>query len=170
MQNMRRKDREVSDFDEMLDILQKCAVGRLGLSSPSGEPYVVPVCFGFSAEGGRLTVYAHSASEGQKIKMIQENESACFEADRAFRIYGPEEGGPCALSCEYESVIAFGKASLAESAEDKKKALDAILAHYEIARRAEYGAGALEHVAVIKLEASRATAKRNVESNDAQPL
>ena len=39
---MRRKNREVTDMNEILDILRRCDTIRLGLTGADG-PYVVPV-------------------------------------------------------------------------------------------------------------------------------
>ena len=42
---MRRKDREVTDFQTMVDIMSRCRVCRLALND--GEvPYLLPVNFG----------------------------------------------------------------------------------------------------------------------------
>ena len=46
---MRRGERAVTDMPGILDILQKCQVMRLGLSSPEG-PYVVPLNFGYALQ------------------------------------------------------------------------------------------------------------------------
>ena len=41
---MRRKDREVTDFDSIVRIIDKCDVLRLGLAD-GDYPYIVPVNF-----------------------------------------------------------------------------------------------------------------------------
>ena len=45
---MRRKDREVLDFDEIIGILDKCKVMHLAMIR-EGKPYSVPVNFGYMA-------------------------------------------------------------------------------------------------------------------------
>ena len=42
---MRRKDREVTDFSRMLEIVQRCDCCRIGLVE-DGEAYIVPLNFG----------------------------------------------------------------------------------------------------------------------------
>ena len=70
---MRRKDRAVKDFDEIIDILSRCKVLHLALIS-DGKPYSVPVNFGsiVSEENGekKLSVYFHGAGEGKKLDAI----------------------------------------------------------------------------------------------------
>lgn len=64
---MRRKDREIKEFDEIIDVLSRCKVLHLALIS-DGKPYAVPVNFGYavSESDGRkkLAIYFHGAGEG----------------------------------------------------------------------------------------------------------
>ena len=52
---MRRKDREVTDKDAILDILLRCDTIRLGLAGADG-PYVVPLSFGLDLSGEKPVV------------------------------------------------------------------------------------------------------------------
>ena len=47
---MRRKDREVTDFDKMMEILSACDCCRLGLVDENGA-YIVPLNFPVSHDG-----------------------------------------------------------------------------------------------------------------------
>lgn len=66
---MRRKDREIKNFDEIISVLEKCKVLHLAMIS-DGKPYSVPVNFGYIVreEDGqkKLAVYIHGAGEGKK--------------------------------------------------------------------------------------------------------
>ena len=57
---MRRKDREITDFDEMMKIIAKCDTCRLALFDDE-FPYIVPLNFGTDVEEGQLYLYFHSA-------------------------------------------------------------------------------------------------------------
>ena len=46
---MRRKDREITDFDEMMKIIAKCDTCRLALFDDE-FPYIVPLNFGTNIE------------------------------------------------------------------------------------------------------------------------
>ena len=51
---MRRTDREITDRQELLDVMARCDVCRLALNDESGYPYVVPLNFGPQGlEGGK---------------------------------------------------------------------------------------------------------------------
>ena len=46
---MRRKDREITDFNEMLEIMKKCDVCRIALNDEE-FPYIVPLNFGLDIQ------------------------------------------------------------------------------------------------------------------------
>ena len=74
---MRRKDREIKEFDEIIDVLSRCKVLHLALIS-DGKPYAVPVNFGFAvheSEGKRnsrsistVQVKAKSSTPSRQIR------------------------------------------------------------------------------------------------------
>ena len=47
---MRRKDREVKEFDKIIKIIDKCEIIRLGLAD-GDYPYIVPVNFSYTVDG-----------------------------------------------------------------------------------------------------------------------
>lgn len=55
---MRRKDREISDFDEIIEVIKKCDVCRIALND-DGFPYVVPLNFGLDVQDGNVFLYFH---------------------------------------------------------------------------------------------------------------
>ena len=69
---MRRKDREITDFDEMMKIIVKCDTCRLALFDDE-FPYIVPLNFGTDVEEGQLYLYFHSAKVGTKLDLIRKN-------------------------------------------------------------------------------------------------
>jgi nitroimidazol reductase NimA-like FMN-containing flavoprotein (pyridoxamine 5'-phosphate oxidase superfamily) len=61
---------------------------------------------------------------------------------------------------KYRSVIAFGKGSLVEDLEEKKKGLDAIMQHYA-GRSFEYDERAVKSTVIIKVEIESMTGKES---------
>ena len=72
---MRRKDREITDAEEIRRILSRARVLHLGLNDDEG-PYVVPMHYGFLFENGKLTLYTHCAREGHKLSLIRRGDGA----------------------------------------------------------------------------------------------
>ena len=83
-------------------LLRKHAHGRLGLCV-AGEPYVVPVAYGYS-EG---QIYFHTAKSGKKIDFISKNNRICFEVDEWEKAWA--------------SVICYGRIALRDDFEAKKR-------------------------------------------------
>lgn len=77
---MRRKDREIKEFDGIIDVLSRCEVLHLALIS-DGKPYAVPVNYGFvvrESDGQKkLSIYIHGAGEGKKLDAIKANPRLC---------------------------------------------------------------------------------------------
>ena len=73
---MRRKDKEIQAEADIVAILKKARVCRLGMAE--GEmPYVVPLCFGFQDNA----LYFHCALQGRKNDTLRNNPNVCFEMD-----------------------------------------------------------------------------------------
>ena len=165
---MRRKDREVTDFDDIISILEKCKVLHLALIS-EGMPYSVPVNFGYEvandSEKRKLFVYFHGAGEGKKIDALKENDSVSFCAESFAQTEGKNE--PCAWTCYYESVIGFGRAKILSDSKEKSSGLDTIMLHngYKLPAGIKfiaYNAMALAKTAVVRIEVDEITGKRHL--------
>ena len=99
---MRRKDREITDYQTMLEVLAACSCIRLGLADENGA-YIVPVNFGMAEENGKLTLYFHGAKEGHKVDAMNRCDKVCLTVwNQGFRKDGHWEWNPT-------SVVVFGK-------------------------------------------------------------
>ena len=156
---MRRSDREVTEFTDILSIVEKCEVLRIALIDGE-KPYLVPLNFGYEADGDSLTLYMHSAGEGRKIDIIRKSPEVCFEMDCSFQLVKADS--PCNWTGEYESVIGEGQISILEDPEAKKHAMDAIMKKYGFEGMPEYNPAALARTALLKIEVRQMTGKRHL--------
>jgi nitroimidazol reductase NimA-like FMN-containing flavoprotein (pyridoxamine 5'-phosphate oxidase superfamily) len=150
---LRRKDKEITDKNEIESIIRKSLVCRLGLAD-NGMPYIVPLCFGYKDN----SLYFHSAKEGRKIEIIKRNNAVCFEFDIDSEIKSGKDA--CAWGMKYRSVIGYGTATLIEDPEEKRKALDVIMAQYADGAF-EYSEKAFGKALVIKVEIESMTGKKS---------
>lgn len=155
---MRRKDCEVQDFDKIIEIIKRCKVIRLGLVD-GGEPYIVPLNFGYEALDGKLTLYFHSAKQGRKIDIIKANNNACFEADNLVKIV--EGQTPCDWTAKYESVIGMGKIIFIEDEEGQREALDAVMRHAGFVGQSDYPKNIFSRMCILKMEVDKMSGKSN---------
>jgi nitroimidazol reductase NimA-like FMN-containing flavoprotein (pyridoxamine 5'-phosphate oxidase superfamily) len=150
---MRRKDREITDLTEIASILNEATVCRIGLADDDG-PYVVPVCYGY--EDG--SVYIHSAPEGKKIAMLEENPRCCFEVDISDDLIRGDR--PCSWGMQYRSVIGYGRAAILTDPEEKKHGFTCIMRHYDGGTH-EFSENDLLSVTVIRIAVESMTGKKH---------
>ncbi len=120
---MRRADREITDRAQIDAIIRRSQVCRLGMVW-EGEPYVVPLCFGYDGQA----VYLHMASAGKKLLCLRANPRVCLEWD----LPGPliSASAACGWGMAYESVIAYGLAEELRTQPEKQRALEHIMEQY----------------------------------------
>ncbi len=122
---MRRKDREVTDFAEIIDILERCNTIRLGIQGPD-FPYVVPLSFGLEVIDNTPIIYFHCAIEGLKIELLEKSPNVCVEGD----IFHKTELIKHRITARYESIIAQGKCEFLTDPDEIKHGLRLINKHY----------------------------------------
>lgn len=151
---MNRKDREVTDFEEIQDIINSCDTLRLGINN-GDYPYVVPLSFGFEAVEDKLIFYTHSAMKGMKLDLIKANPKICVEID-SMNGYAETARG---VTTNYRSFIGFGTAEIADY-EDTVKGLDLLLEHCNITGYSAEECAKLGITTVLKITVENYTAKR----------
>lgn len=154
---MRRKDREITDFDEILSVMQKCDVCRLALHDEP-YPYILPLNFGMEVEGEQITLYFHGANAGKKYELIARDPHVGFEMDCGHALVLDEEQGNCTMA--YESVMGTGIMEIVPDAE-KEAALRRLMAHYR-ATDFPYNPKAIPVTTIMKLTVHSVTGKRRV--------
>ncbi len=150
---MRRKEKEITDRTAVESIILGSSVCRLGLSEED-RPYIVPICFGYKDN----TLYFHSAREGKKLDILRKNNNVCFEFDIDHEIV--EEKNACEWGMKYRSVIGFGKASVIDDPESKRRAFNIIMQHYS-GRSFTYAEAALKDTVIIKVEIESMRGKKS---------
>ena len=155
MQGLTKRERQVTDPQQILHILDAGKVVHLGLAV-NNEPYVVPMNYGYTMEDGKLTLYLHSALKGRKLDMIRENPNVfiTIDCDRM-----PFEGRlPCQYGLVYSSVMGRGTATIVEDVEEKKQAMT-ILMKTQTGKDFSFEDRLVSIVAVIRIDVEEYTAK-----------
>jgi len=116
---MRRKDK-MKTYEEAVQILGECTNGVLSVIGDGGYPYGVPVSYIYN--DGKI--YFHCAGEGHKLDAIKADSRV------SFTVVGADEIAPEKFTTMYKSVIAFGKASIIDTDEEKMAALNLIREKY----------------------------------------
>lgn len=155
---MRRSDKEITLFEEKLEVMRECDACILAMNN--GEyPYVVPVNYGVLYEDNKLYLYIHGANEGTKIDLLGEGKKVSFEMDHCHKLI--ERDILCQYTMEYESVIGNGMAEIVEG-DEKKKGLNVIMKHYMSGEhKMEYNEELFSRTVVIKVTVNEITGKRH---------
>jgi nitroimidazol reductase NimA-like FMN-containing flavoprotein (pyridoxamine 5'-phosphate oxidase superfamily) len=150
---MRRKDRMLST-DAALQIIQNNRLGYLGMLSPTGYPYVVPMNYAFQND----TFYLHCAKEGHKIESLRNHPEVCFTVVGEWQII-PEH-----TTTAFESVIAFGQACFIDNPDEKKAALNLLLKQCGVQAPLEDSCepSVFERTAIIAIKIEHLTGKRRL--------
>ena len=155
MNGMTRRERQVTDMNEIIRILDTAKVLHLGLVD-GDEPYVVPMNYGYIMENEKLTIYLHGAPRGRKIDLIRKNPKIFFEADCDIT---PFEGDvACRYGITYSSIMGRGTASIIDDIDEKKEALT-FLMKTQTDKDFVFDEKIVSIVSVIKLDISEYTAK-----------
>ena len=153
---MRRTDREITDTEGIISIIEGCSVVRLGLKG-DGYPYVVPMHFGYEYIDGTFVFYMHCAKEGRKLELLKRDPRVCLEMDCGMElISGGDEA--CRWGASYASVIGYGKGEIVSEVPRKIRALKLLMEH-QTGREFEITPKMTEAVEVIAVSLSSVTAK-----------
>lgn len=157
--SLRRKDREVKDYQEIIKIIDDCDCCRLGFVDDK-EAYIVPLNFGYEINGSDLTLYFHSAKEGRKIDLVNKQETVAFELDCSHKLVEGKEA--CDYTFLYQSVMGKGSLEIVSGEEEKIHGLSAIMDHYSERKTWSFDSKLLERVNVLKLSVKEISSKAHI--------
>lgn len=153
---MRRSDKEITNEEEVEEILSNALVGRLG-TCLNNIPYITPVNFVYDKD----KIYFHSAHEGRKIENIKYNQQVCFEIDEIISII-PGRRMPCGSTTEYKSIIIFGEIQIVTDIEEKTFALNKLIEKYAPqSPKLSSSSGAIARTNVLVIGIKEMTAKQS---------
>jgi nitroimidazol reductase NimA-like FMN-containing flavoprotein (pyridoxamine 5'-phosphate oxidase superfamily) len=154
---MRRTTREVTDFDQIIDIMSHCDVCRLALNDEK-YPYILPLNFAFERQGQTVVLYFHGATEGRKYELIAQDPHVSFEMDCCHKLLSSLEDKYCTMT--YASVIGHGTIEIVGD-EEKVTMLASINNRYH-KEGFPVNEHSVPHTTVMKLVVEGMTAKSNV--------
>lgn len=155
-QGITKREREVTDINEIKEILDKSMIVHIGMVD-DGEPYVVPMNYGYTLEDGELCIYLHGATVGRKIDIIKKNPKVFFEMECDVT---PFEGKvACQYGTTYASVMGKGTAVVLENVNEKIDGLARFM-KTQTGKDFSFDERMVSIVSVIKITATDFTAKK----------
>lgn len=160
---IRRKDLEINDFDEIKYLLNKCQVLHLAINdNPSA--YIVPVSYGFSIKENEICFYIHGARKGKKYELLKKESNVSVELEifEDYKVVDSETKlNACNIGCYYKSFIGIGLVNELNNKKEKINALNLIVKHcgfndYEIKNEN------IKNTAVFEIKISNYSVKGNI--------
>lgn len=155
MEEMRRKDQEVTELEAVKEIIRQCDVLRLGLAD-GDYPYIVPMNFGWEEKEGRLYFYLHGAAEGRKAELLRQNGACSFQMDCGHRVVQLPGHG---ITTRYGCVM--GKATVTPLTEEEKPQAMRLLIDRYLPGAPGCPPQAMARTAMWRLEVADWSAKEN---------
>lgn len=156
--NMRRSEKEIKDKEIIIDVLNRCHIGRLGTIGKDGYPMVKPLNFAYHND----KIYFHTAKQGEKIEDIKRDCRVCFEVDLPIA-YVKAKNNPCEADYLYRSVIIKGRAKIIEDRDEKLFALKCLMEkHQPIGGYGEYTEEKLNKVGIVRINIEEMTGKEDL--------
>ena len=155
MQGMTKRENQITDEQKIRHILDTAKVLRLGIAVDN-VPHIVPMNYGYTMEGGKLTFWLHSAVNSDKLELLRRNPNICFELDCD---YVPFEGKlPCQHGLSYCAVSGRGMAVLVEDTAEKMEAMS-VLMKTQTGKDFTFHERLVSIVAVIRVDVTEFAAK-----------
>ncbi len=152
---MRRTAQQLTDT-QCREILAAATHGVLAVHGDEGYPYAVPMSYVFYDE----KIYIHCAMSGHKLDAVRKNEKV------SFCVVTQDDVVPETYSTDYLSVIAFGRARIMESPEEKREAIERLAVRYAPRESREHMnaeiAESLDHMAMVEITVEHMTGKQSL--------
>jgi len=152
---MRRSDREITEKNELVNILEKGDSCHIALCD-AATPYLVTMNYGFEWNDS-LKIYLHCAKEGKKIDIIKKNPKVCFSIDIGHELVVSEKA--CGWGMKYKSIVGFGTIEIIENDVEKIEGLNILMKHYSKDNDFKYEEKMLQATTLLKIKVTEITGK-----------
>lgn len=136
--------KNIEDQEIIERIIRSCDTCYVGTIDNEGNPYVVPMNFGYDGEN----IILHSGPEGRLVEFVKKHPNICVTFKSSHEMIFQNENVACSYRMKGESVICRGTVRFEEDLEKKKQYLDVMMKQYVPERSFEYSAPSLRNVLV----------------------
>jgi nitroimidazol reductase NimA-like FMN-containing flavoprotein (pyridoxamine 5'-phosphate oxidase superfamily) len=142
---MRTPKREIKDKALVEALLLRAQYVTLAMWDGSA-PYSLPISFGY--EAGNL--YFHCSLRGKKAHCLKTCPKVSFSAVLDAKVVTREGTMACAYTAHYQSVVGLGRVEFIEDPQEKIKALNCMMRHYQTPE-GPYDPAVLEKTMVVRV-------------------
>lgn len=153
---MRRKDREITDLNQIYSIIKKCDSCSVAFFDQD-FPYIIPLNFGVQFINNKFELYFHSANVGTKLELLKRNDHVAFEMSCSHQLLLGDIA--CHSTMEYESVCGQGIMTILPE-NQKIEALTTLMNQYHTSEHHHFDDTEVKSITIMKLEVIHITGKR----------
>lgn len=150
MQEMRRKDRQVSE-EQAMAIVRRAEYGVVSSIGADGEPYGVPLVYALDEDTKSLLF--HCAREGRKYRNFTEHPAVHFVTVAETQVQGEE------FTIEFQSAMLNGNMEEVTDTEEKIRCAQRIAQKYSSRDSTNYATKTVDHYTVFRLSFQTLTGK-----------
>ncbi len=144
----------LEEKERIEQVIRSCSICFVGMADSEGNPYVLPMNFGYE-EG---VIWLHSAQEGHSISILEKNPRVCITFCTNPELKWQDEQVACSYRMLADSILCRGRVQFEEVDEVKVKALHSIMRQYSD-REFSYSAPAVRNVKIWKVEVEELSAR-----------
>lgn len=159
---LRRQDRQIKDFNKIVDLINKCQTIHVGMVDDN-KPYVVALSYGYKIkENNKVVFYLHGAKSGRKKDIIIKNSNVFVGLDI---LHGYVDLGK-ALTADYESITAEGTMSIVNDYDEKVEGIKLLCEHCGFSSFNASECVSKDITEVFKIECTNIIAKSRFKANE----
>ena len=152
---MKKKRLEITDKAILETILKKSEICRIAMVD-NGMPYLLPFNYGYKDN----CIYIHAALTGKKMDVLAVNPNVCFEIEQKAEIVKRDLA--CRWTTTFRSIVGYGKIEIITDFEQKKRAMEIIMAHYDAPPEiVHFEEKHMKALAILKLPIDTMTGKQS---------
>lgn len=128
---MRRKDREITDFRQIADVVQRNNSAVVSMID-GDKPYGVMLNYAPIVSDGGIELIFHGATEGRKVDCLRRNSAASvFINDRQVEEVVLTDGKASGnTTTHYRSVVLGGEVRLVDGMDERRRLCEVFLRHF----------------------------------------
>ena len=151
---MRRSEKQITDQNELIDILDGNTICRIAFSD-NDIPYIVPMNYGYAEN----KIYLHTAQEGRKMQILERNNSVCFEITDSIEIVKSEVA--CDFGTNFRSIIGFGTITPVMDFKEKLHAIRTIMKQHTNKDHWEFPDKKIDMFMILEITIEKLTGKKS---------
>lgn len=144
----------IENKEQVEEVISRCDICYVGITDLEGNPYVIPMNFGYR-DG---VIYLHSGPTGSSIDMLARNNHVCITFSVDHEVAFRHVQVACSYHMKAKSVVCRGQVGFIDDMAEKREVLDILMKQYS-SRDFTYSDPAVRNVKVWEVPIDQVTVR-----------